>query len=96
VPPREVVRDLHSPDLEAICLKALTKDRSQRYEAALDMAQDLERFLRGEPVAARVTRGAREAVPTARKASSTYFLVAVLAVEAAVIAALVGRIFGWW
>lgn len=50
--PRSVVPDL-PPDLEAITLKCLEKDRSQRYDSALALAQELDRFLSGEPIQAR-------------------------------------------
>ncbi len=49
---RETVPDL-SPDLEAVCLKCLEKDPADRYATALEVAEELDRFLRGEPVAAR-------------------------------------------
>jgi hypothetical protein len=41
------------PDLAAVCLKALAKDPAQRYDTALALAEDLDRFVRGEPVRAR-------------------------------------------
>ena len=40
-------------DLSAICMKALEKDPRERYATAGEMAADLRRYLRGEPVLAR-------------------------------------------
>ncbi len=66
VRPRRRRRDLPT-DVEAVVLQAMARDPRQRYGSPLEMAEDLERFLRGDRVQARppgplarVTRRARK------------------------------------
>lgn len=46
------LRDDVSGELELIVLKALAKDREQRYAGVRDLAEDIERLLLGQPVKA--------------------------------------------
>jgi tetratricopeptide (TPR) repeat protein len=52
IPPRHLVPDLPAA-LEAICLKAMAKVREERYPTAQALAEDLQRWLEGDPVLAR-------------------------------------------
>ena len=51
-PPRRLDRAIPR-DLETIVLKAMAKDRDERYATAHELADDLRRFLDGEPILAR-------------------------------------------
>jgi WD40 repeat protein len=52
VPPRHLQPRTPS-DLERVCLKCLAKEPARRYGSAQELAEELERFLRGEPVLVR-------------------------------------------
>ncbi len=51
-PPRQLRPEIPR-DLEAICLKAMDQSPARRYRTAIDLADDLRRFLDGRPTIAR-------------------------------------------
>lgn len=51
-PPRKI-NDRIPRDLETMCLKAMAKEPTRRYSTAAALAEDLGRFLNGEPIQAR-------------------------------------------
>ena len=64
--PRKLNREIDR-DLEAICLKCLNKQPSSRYENAFEFSSDLERWLDGEPVNARLATSTEKAVKWCRR-----------------------------
>lgn len=55
------------PDVETIVAKALEKDKERRYSSAADLAEDIRRFLRDEPIAARPPSAAYQVRKFARR-----------------------------
>ncbi|QDU89107.1 Serine/threonine-protein kinase PknB [Pirellulimonas nuda] len=53
VPPRRLRRDV-DPELQQICMRCLEKRPEDRYASAAELAGDLERFVRGEPIETRM------------------------------------------
>lgn len=91
-PPRlRSSRSTTPTDLETICLKCLEKDPSRRYPTARALAEDLARFLAGDPVQARPASALRRAVAWSRRHRGV-----TTAVTAAVLLALVGLAYGLW
>src|SRR5437867_930972 len=64
-------------DLETICLKCLEKDIKRRYESAEGLAEDLRRYLEGEPIAARRLSRFGRAVKWCRRKPTAAALLAV-------------------
>ncbi|MCP3097429.1 serine/threonine protein kinase [Myxococcus sp. K15C18031901] len=78
-PPRALAPDV-PVDLEAIVLKCLEKDRADRYDSARALAEDLQRFLDGAPVQARMAGAGYRLSRLARKHWRVLALVAVAGV----------------
>jgi WD40 repeat protein/serine/threonine protein kinase len=78
-------------DLETIVLKAMSKDRAERYATAGEFAADLQRFLEGKPICARAIGPVRRSLKWARRRPA---VAALIAVSALALAALFGG--GWW
>ncbi len=77
-------------ELEIICLKCLEKEPTQRYDSAVALADDLERWLRDEPILARPATPWKRTWKWARRkpAAATLLVVSGLAVAALMVVVL--------
>ncbi len=80
-------------DLETICLKCLAKEPAKRYATAADLAEDLARFQRGEPILARPTPAWERAWKAIKRRPAISSLTALVAIIA--IAGFLGVLAQW-
>lgn len=76
VPPKTLVETVPL-DLQTICLKCLEKDKAKRYPTADELADDLQRFLNGEPIHARPVPWHTKAIKWAKRHPSKAGLIGV-------------------
>ena len=79
-------------ELATICLKCLEKDPEHRYPSALALAQDLERWLKHEPIQARHVSLARRGWKWARRNPAAAGLIASLVALATAIGVIMWKI----
>ena len=77
VPPRRLLPSVPR-DLEIICLKCLHKEPARRYATAANLAEDLRRFLTGEPIVARPVGRVERGLKWARRRPTAAALAGVL------------------
>jgi TolB-like protein/Tfp pilus assembly protein PilF/predicted Ser/Thr protein kinase len=80
-----------SRDLSTICLKCLEKDPQRRYSSALALAEDLERWLRHEPIQAQRTGVLTRASKWMRRQPAIAALIALSLAFAATVGVIVWK-----
>jgi serine/threonine protein kinase/tetratricopeptide (TPR) repeat protein len=78
-------------DLSTVCLKCLEKDPRRRYSSVLTLAEDLERWLKHEPIRARRTGVFTRGRKWMRRNRTTTVLMASLIALAAVLGAMIWK-----
>ena len=73
-------------DLETICLKCLFKPCKRRYPSGLELAEDLKRYLEGEPIKARPIGSVERAVKWVRRRPTLSAILAGAALMLALVA----------
>jgi WD40 repeat protein len=91
-PPRRV-NDKIPRDLETICLKALGKEPARRYPTARALAEDLRRWLAGEPIRARPVGAWERLWRWARRRPAVAALMLVTAVAVLAVGAVIAGSF---
>lgn len=76
-------------DLEIICLKCLHKSPQGRFASAAQLADDLRRFCRGEPIQARPSTSWERALKWARRRPAAAALIGISSLAALALVALV-------
>lgn len=82
VSPREIRREVPR-DLETICLKSLQKNAAHRFASAQELSDELERWLKNEPIRSRPPSRIDQSVRWCRKYPAIASLIAVLVLAAA-------------
>lgn len=78
-------------DLETICLKCLEKSPASRYATAADLADDLHRFLKGEPIRARAATPIEQLTSWSRRNP----LPTIIAIGAVIMLAVLAGAMAW-
>ncbi len=92
VPPRQLNAKLPR-DLETICLKCLEKEPRRRYNSACGLAEDLDRYLNGQPIQARPVGKLERSWKWAKRRPAVAALSAAL-ILMAIVANTVGIVLG--
>jgi serine/threonine-protein kinase len=83
-------------DLATICLKCLHKEPGKRYPSAAALAEDLRRFLRGEPIVARRAGQLERLARWARRSPAAAALLAVTLLVATTVLGAGSWLIGQW